>query len=110
MLYVFREEYFIFPIVAAALIGAVVLLCRWAFSPAKGGSLVRRTDYSPARRDSFGLLVDIYTARSYDDARRTAERLTDQRIRATTARTTDGWSVYVWPADEAAAREFLKTS
>ncbi len=106
----FREEYFVFPIVAAALIGGVVLLLRWAFSSAKGGSLVRRTDFGPADRASFGLLVDIQTASSYADARRTVERLTSQRIRATAARTTDGWSVYVWPADEAAAREFLKTS
>jgi len=105
-----RQEYFLFPIVAAALIGGVVLLLRWAFSSAKGGSLVRRTDYGPADRTNFGLLVGIHTAPTYADARRIAERLTGQQIRATTARTTDGWAVYVWPADEAAAREFLRTS
>jgi hypothetical protein len=109
MLFVFREEYFVFPIVAAALIGGVVLLLRWAFSSAKGGSLVRRTDYSPASRDSFGLLVDIHTSPTYAEARRIVERLTQQRIRATTARTTEGWSVYVWPADETAARDILST-
>jgi hypothetical protein len=110
MVSVFREEYFAFPIVAALLIGGVVLLLRWAFSSAKGGSLVRRTDYKPADRTDFGLLVGIHTARTYADARRIAERLTRQRIRATTARTTDGWAVYVWPADEAAAREILEAS
>lgn len=104
-----REEYFLFPIVAGALVGGVVLLLRWAFSSAKGGSLVRRTDYGPVDRGSFGLLVDIHTAPTYADAHRTAQRLTDQQIRATTARTTDGWSVYVWPADEAAARDLLET-
>lgn len=110
MVSVTPEEYFVFPIVVAALIGGFVLLMRWAFSSAKGGSLVRRTDYSPADRASFGLLVDIQTSPTYADARRTVERLTGHRIRATAARTTDGWTVYVWPADEAAAREFLDAS
>ncbi|MGW1340017.1 hypothetical protein ACWCOV_03105 [Kribbella sp. NPDC002412] len=105
-----REEYFAFPIVAGLLIGGVVLLLRWAFSSAKGGSLVRRTDYKPADRSEFGLLVGIHTARTFADARQVADRLTGQQIRATIARTTDGWAVYVWPDDEAAAREFLKAS
>jgi len=108
--FVFADRYFVFPIVALALIGGMLLLLRWAFSGAKGGSLVRRTDYSPAARDTFGLLVDVHTSSTYADARRTVSLLGGRQIRATAARTTDGWSVYVWPADEAAAREALKTS
>ena len=100
------DEYFFFPIVALALIGGMVLLLRWAFSSDKG-SLVRRIDYSPADRDTFGLLVDVHTAQTYADARRTIELLTARRIRATAARTTEGWSVYVWPADETTARAVL---
>jgi len=110
MVCVFADRYFLFPIVAFALIGCVILLLRWAFSGAKGGSLVRRTDYSPAARDTFGLLIDVQTSSSYADARRTVSLLSSRQIRATAARTTDGWSVYVWPADEAAAREALKAS
>jgi hypothetical protein len=102
------DEYFIFPIVALALIGGIVLLCRWAFS-SNHNSLVRRIDYSPAARDTFGLLVDVYTSKTYADARTKVELLTSQQIRATAARTTEGWSIYVWPADEAAARDILKT-
>lgn len=102
------DEYFVFPIVALALIGGMVLLLRWAFSSNKG-SLVRRTDYSPHARDTFGLLVDVHTSKTYADARTKVQLLTSQHIRATAARTTEGWSVYVWPADEAAARDILKT-
>ncbi|MDX6291815.1 MAG: hypothetical protein QOH50_890 [Kribbellaceae bacterium] len=101
------DEYFFFPIVALALIGGMVLLLRWAFSSDKG-SLVRRIDYSPAARDTFGLLVDVYTSKTYADARSKVEMLTSQQVRATAARTTEGWSIYVWPADETAARAILK--
>lgn len=108
---VFAEQYFLFPVVALALIGGMVLLLRWAFSSGSGtgsGSLVRRVDPNPAAKDTFGLLVDVQTAKTYADARRTVELLTGKKIRATAARTTDGWSVYVWPTDEAAARAVLR--
>ncbi|WP_433007211.1 hypothetical protein [Kribbella sp. CA-294648] len=106
----FAEHYFLFPLVAIALIGGMVLLTRWAFSKAKGGSLVRRTDYTPAEKDTFGLLVDVSTLRTYNEARVKVSMLKDLGIKATAARTKDGWSVYVWPADEAAARGFLDAS
>jgi hypothetical protein len=106
----FPEQYFYFPFVALALVGVMLLLTRWAFSKAKGGSLVRRTDYSPADRDKFGLLVDVLTVRSYNEARVKISMLKDLGIKATAARTKDGWAVYVWPADEAAARGFLDAS
>ena len=102
-------DYFVFPVVTLAFIGGMVLLLRWAFSRGTG-SLVRRTDYSPAPRDTFGLLVDVRTAASYAEARKLVERLTEQKIRATAARTTEGWTVYVWPADESAARTLLDAS
>ena len=107
---VFAEHYFLFPLVAIALIGGMVLLTRWAFSKAKGGSLVRRTDYTPAEKDTFGLLVDVSTLRTNNEARVMVSMLKDLGIKATAARTKDGWSVYVWPADEAAARGFLDAS
>ncbi|MEU4195682.1 hypothetical protein AB0E69_27530 [Kribbella sp. NPDC026611] len=107
MVSVFAEEYFLFPVVALALAGLMVLLCRWAFSKAKGGSLVRRVDTKPAERDSFGLLTDIRTVASYNEARVTVSRLKDFGIKATAARTKEGWTVYVWPRDEAAARGLL---
>ena len=100
-------EYFAFPIVAIALAATMVLLCRWAFSKAKGGSLVRRVDHRPAERDAFGLLIDVHTARTYNEARVMVSKLKDFGIKATAARTNDGWTVYVWPRDEAAARGLL---
>ncbi|MEV8377984.1 hypothetical protein AB0P21_34920 [Kribbella sp. NPDC056861] len=114
MVSVFAEHYFLFPVVALVLIGGMVLLTRWAFSKAKGGSLVRRTDYSPAQPDSFGLLVEVKMVGSYNEARVKVSMLKDFGIKATAARTKtgnkQGWSVYVWPADEQAARGFLKSS
>ena len=110
MVSVSSEEYFVFPIVAVALAGVMVLLCRWAFSKAKGGSLVRRVDYGPAERDTFGLLTDVRTVPSYNEARVDVARLKDFGIKATAARTKDGWTIYVWPNDQAAARGLLDTS
>jgi hypothetical protein len=118
MVSVFAEDYFLFPVVAIVFAGGMVLLTRWAFSKAKGGSLVRRTDYKPAEKDSFGLLIDVQTVQTYNEARVKVSMLRDFGIKATAARTRQdskhgsdhGWSVYVWPADEQAARGFLKTS
>ncbi|GAB2666762.1 hypothetical protein [Kribbella swartbergensis] len=110
MVSVFAEQYFLFPLVAMALAGLMVLLCRWAFSKAKGGSLVRRVDHSPAERDAFGLLIDVRTLPTYNEARVTVSMLKDFGIKATAARTKDGWTVYVWPRDEAAARGLLDAS
>ncbi|WP_350274414.1 hypothetical protein [Kribbella sp. HUAS MG21] len=107
MVAVFAEQYFLFPLVVLGLAGVMVLLCRWAFSKAKGGSLVRRVDQTPADRDAFGLLVDIRTVPNYNEARVLVSRLKDFGIKATAARTTDGWTVYVWPRDEPAARGLL---
>lgn len=107
MVSVFHDQYFLFPVVTLVFIGAVVLLCRWAFS-GTSGSLVRRIDHSPADRDTFGLLVDVHTSTTYAEARRTVSLLANREIKATAARTTDGWSVYVWPTDEAAARDIVK--
>ncbi|MGZ0152309.1 hypothetical protein ACXJJ3_34995 [Kribbella sp. WER1] len=106
----YPEDYFLFPVVAIALAGVVVLLCRWAFSKAKGGSLVRRVDQTPAAPDTFGLLTDIRTVHTYNEARVLVARLKTFGIKATAARTTDGWSIYVWPTDEAAARGLLDPS
>lgn len=102
------DRYFLFPVVTLALIGTMILLLRWAFS-GKKSSLVRRNEHYPADRDTFGLLVNVHTTTTYADARRTVARLGERRIKATAARTTDGWSVYVWPADESTARAILKT-
>jgi hypothetical protein len=102
-------DYFVFPVVVLAFVGGMVLLLRWAFSRGTG-SLVRRVDNTPAPRDTFGVLVDVRTTGSYAEARRLVERLTERKIRATAARTTEGWTIYVWPADEAAARSHLETS
>ena len=110
MVSVFADQYFVFPVLAIGLAGLMVLLCRWAFSQAQGGSLVRRVEDRPAERDAFGLLSDVRTVRTYNEARVTVSTLKDFGIKATAARTKDGWTVYVWPQDEAAARGLLDAS
>jgi hypothetical protein len=100
-------EFFAAPLIGLIIVGGLVLFLRWAFS--RGDSLVRRSDTTPAPRDTFGLLIDIRTTDSYSEARRLVERLTAAKIKATAAHTTEGWTVYVWPADEAAARDIARS-
>jgi hypothetical protein len=99
-------EYFFGPLLVLAFVGVLVLLLRWAFS--RGDSLVRRAD-RPADPDRFGLLTDVQSAPSYAEARKTVEALTRARIKATAARTTQGWTVYVWPADVDAAYDVIRS-
>jgi len=101
-------EYFLGPILVLGLVGLLVLLLRWAFS--RGDSLVRRTARTPADPGMFGLLTDVQTLPSYADARKAVEALTRARIKATAGRTTQGWTVYVWPADLNAARDVLRST
>lgn len=101
-------DYFIGPFVVLVPFGLLVLILRWAFS--RGDSLVRRVDDGPAPPDTFGLLTDVHTTKNYADARKLIELLTREHIRATAARTTKGWAVYVWPADVEAARAIIKSA
>jgi hypothetical protein len=98
-------DYFLGPLLVLVPLGVLVLVLRWAFS--RGDSLVRRVDERPAPPDTFGLLTDVHTASTYADARKLIELLTKEHIRATAARTTKGWAVYVWPADLDAARRII---
>ena len=101
-------EYFAGPLLVLGLLGLLILVLRWAF--ARGGSLVRRTDTTPAPTDAFGLLTDVHTTPRYADARQLVEQLANARIRATAARTTQGWTVYVWPADVTTAQTIIRNN
>ena len=100
-------DFFVGPLVGFVVVGVLALVLKWSTSR-KGGSLVRRVDGKPADPDMFGLLTDVYTTSVYADARRCVEMLTQARIKATAARTTKGWTVYVWPADVDAARDLIR--
>jgi hypothetical protein len=101
-------EYFIGPLAVIIPLGLLVLVLRWGFS--RGDSLVRRVDTRPADPKTFGLLTAVHTTKSYADARKLIEKLTGARIRATAARTTDGWTVYVWPKDVDAAQDVIRSA
>jgi hypothetical protein len=100
--------YFIGPLFVLGVLGVLVLILRWAFS--RGDSLVRRVDSRPADPDTFGLLTGVHTTSAYADARKLVETLTRAQIRSTAARTTKGWSVYVWPADVDKARDVIRST
>jgi hypothetical protein len=101
-------DYFIGPFAVLIPFGLLVLVLRWAFS--SGGSLVRRVDTRPADPRTFGLLTAVHTTKAYADARALVDKLISAQIRSTAARTTDGWTVYVWPKDVAAAQELIRSA
>jgi hypothetical protein len=102
-------DFFAGPLVGFVVVGVLALVLKWSTSR-KGGSLVRRVDGKPAEPDMFGLLTDVHTTSVYADARRCIELLTQAGIKATAARTTKGWKVYVWPADRDRARDLIRQS
>jgi hypothetical protein len=101
-------DYFVGPFAVIIPLGLLVLILRWAFS--RGDSLVRRVDTRPADPKTFGLLTGVHTTKAYADARKLVEKLTSAQIRATAARTTDGWTVYVWPKDVDAAQDVIRSA
>jgi len=93
------------PVIALALVGVLALLLRWAFG--HGSSLVARTPREGAPQD-YGLLVVASEPATFAEAEQQQRRLLQAGLRATTAPTTDGPRVLVFPADADAARDLLR--
>jgi hypothetical protein len=103
------------PTIALVAVAVLSIACRWTFAPVRGqrhrtGRLPR-----PASRD-FGLLVQVATLRTRDDAEDVLGALRGRGIRSTVAPATgapDGpdepadWQVLVFAADARAAQDAL---
>jgi hypothetical protein len=94
------------PLVALGVVGALVLVLRWAFSG--GGSLVERRSRQ-GREDEYGLLVAIAAPATFVEGEVLRRTLEDAGLRATLATTTEGPRLMVFRRDEPAARRLLAT-
>jgi hypothetical protein len=94
------------PVVAILVVGALVLVLRWAFSG--GTSLVRPpADATPGEPGDYGLLVAVAAPRSYESASAVTDALERVGITTTLARTTQGLRVLVFPEDADRARQVV---
>lgn len=99
-------SYIFGPLVAFAVLGAFILILRWAFR--RGTSVVA----APARSGTsaeYGMLVAIASPGDYVQGEVLRRTLEDAGIRANLAQTLDGPRVMVWPKDEDRARALLTT-
>jgi hypothetical protein len=70
------------PVVAAAALGVIVLICRWVFSTdGRDERTARRLEKALSTRD-YGLLVPVATVRTRDDADMLRGVLLDAGLRA----------------------------
>ena len=100
------------PLVAAAALGVILLICRWVFSTThRDDRTARRLEQARARGD-YGLLVPIASVRTHDDAEMLRAVLQDAGIRCTVgdaAGESAGLAVLVFRADAARARDLVSS-
>jgi hypothetical protein len=92
------------PLMAALLIGVMILLLRWAFS--RGHSLVERK-IVPSTPDNYGMLVEVTKAVSLIDGEMFKQQLAAAGVKATLAVTVDGVQLMVWAKDLNQAKRIL---
>ena len=90
-----------------AVLGVLVALLRWAWSPRKGRSLVSRTPRRGAPGE-YGLLVPVAAPASDAESVRLTALLDAAGIRHTLVATTQGPRLMVWPDSAASARRLLR--
>ena len=93
------------PLVAAAALGIIVLLCRWVFSTGYRGARPARRDTVPA--GDYGLLVPVTTVRTRDDAEMLRGLLLQAGIRAGVSETGGDLQVLVFTTDLGRARALV---
>lgn len=103
-------HYLLGPLIAFAVVGVLILLSRWAFTP--GSSLVGAR--GPSRTRDFGLLVPVATVHGAPAADTLRRVLSAHGIRGTVARADsdpddDRVHVLVFVADAARARSLVQT-
>ena len=88
-------------------LGVLVALLRWTWSPRKGRSLVQRTPRRGAP-DEYGLLVPVAAPANDAETARLTARLDAAGIRYTLVTTTQGPRLMVWLDSAASARRLLR--
>ena len=100
------------PLVAAAALGVIMLICRWVFSTThRDDRTARRLEKARARGD-YGLLVPVAEVRTPDDAEMLRVVLQDAGIRCTVgdaAGDRAGLAVLVFRADAERARDLVSS-
>lgn len=104
-------SYLVGPLVAAAALGLIVLLCRWVFSTSTRDERTAARLREARSRGDYGLLVPIATVRTRDDAEMLRTLLRDAGIRCTLA---DGdgpgeHALLVFRADALRARDLVSS-
>ena len=102
-------HYLFGPLVAAAALGVIILICRWVFSTThRDDRTARRLQKARARGD-YGLLVPVTRTRTADDAEMLRSVLRDAGIRCTVAQAEEGTDVLVFRADALKARDLVRS-
>ena len=104
------------PLVAAAALGVIILICRWVFSTThRDDRTARRLEKARARGD-YGLLVPVAQVRTPDDAAMLRVVLQDAGIRCTIGEAggaagadPSGLAVLVFRADADRARDLVSS-
>jgi hypothetical protein len=91
--------YVLGPLIVAALLGALILVARWALG--NGKSLVDGGS-------EYGLLKPIAEGGSIDDLSPIQDVLLGAGVRNTMAEAPGGYRLLVWPADLARARDLIR--
>lgn len=106
------------PLVAAAALGIIILICRWVFSTThRDDRTARRLEKAQARGD-YGLLVPVAQVRTRDDAEMLRAVLQEAAIRCTLGQSGDpggdagsadapGLALLVFRADAERARDLV---
>ena len=78
-------SYAVGPLIAAAVLSVLVLLCRWVFSTSDRDARTARRREKALSRGDYGLLVPVASVRTDDDAVLLREVLAGGGIRGTVA-------------------------
>ena len=97
------------PLVAAAALGVILLICRWVFSTShRDDRTARRLEKARSRGD-YGLLVPVARVRTSDDAEMLRGVLRSAGIRCTLAAEDEGTDLLVFRSDASRARELVRS-
>lgn len=94
------------PLVAAAVLVALVVVLRWAFH--RGESVVAAPPRSGTPTE-YGMLAPVAAPVDAGEAERVAQALKAAGVPCTVARTTQGLRVLVWPQQRLQAEQALRS-